>query len=425
MIIDSKLKGDEGENFVNEIAYKSFFKYWCYPGPKYENGDKKEICDLLIVFNDICIIFSVKNYEFKGNHIRYFNNTIEKAVRQLNGAYKTLFKKDKVEIKHPNRDVEEFPRNQIKKIFKIIINLGEGVDFYDITRTQNNSDFITIFDKETFQTIAEELDTIPDFIDYLEKRELLFKNKTVQVISPNLSRDLNENDHKYLNENIENSIKIIGTEKDLLAYFFTNVRSFPKVITDNSEKNYMVINIEGAWEIFKNSPNAIKKEFADLSSYFVDEFVMNEILNRKEPLMEEIAKELLSLNRLQRRAVGISFDEFFNDIRNSPEGMHRRRFMEHGNLALVFFNFFPEWGTEALLKMFDLIFETFAFYYQYRHQTFILIGVSSDPYFTFQMHKNYGQFDVEDEEIIKANIKELGWFTDYNEQIKNVDEFPQ
>ena len=42
MIIDSKLKGDEGENFVNEIAYKSFFKYWCYPGPKYENGDKKK-----------------------------------------------------------------------------------------------------------------------------------------------------------------------------------------------------------------------------------------------------------------------------------------------------------------------------------------------------------------------------------------------
>jgi len=425
MIIDSKLKGDEGENFVNEIAYKSFFKYWCYPGPKYENGDKKEICDLLIVFNDICIIFSVKNYEFKGNHIRYFNNTIEKAVRQLNGACKTLFKKDKVEIKHPDRDVEEFPRNQIKKIFKIIINLGEGVDFYDITRTQNNSDFITIFDKETFHTIAEELDTVPDFIDYLEKRELLFKNKTVQVISPNLSRDLNENDHKYLNENIENSIKIIGTEKDLLAYFFTNVRSFPNVITDNSEKDYMVINIEDAWKIFKNSPNAIKKEFADFSSYFVDELVMNEILNRKEPLMEEIAKELLSLNRLQRRAVGISFDEFFNDIRNYPEGMHRRRFMEHGNLALVFFNFFPKWGTEALSKMFDLIFETFAFYYQYKHQTFILIGVSSDPYFTFQMHKNYGQFDVEDEEIIKANIKELGWFTDYNEQIKNVDEFPQ
>lgn len=424
MAVDSKIKGDEGESFVNEIAYKSFFKYWCYPGPKYENGDKKEICDLLIVFNDICIIFSVKNYEFKGNHVRYFNNTIEKAVRQLNGAYKTLFKKDKVEIKHPDRNPEEFPKNKIVKIFKIIINLGEGVDFYDITRTHNNSDFITIFDKETFQTIAEELNTVPDFIDYLEKRELLFKNKTVQVISPDSPKDLNENDKKYLNENNENSIKIIGTEKDLLAYFFTNVRSFPKVITDNSENNYMVIDIVGAWEIFKNSPSAIKKEFADFSSYFVDNLIMNEILNREEPFMEEIAKELLSLNRLQRRAVGISFEEFFDDIQNAPEGMHRRRFMEHGDLALVFFNFFPQWGTESLLKMFELIFETFAFYYKYKHQTFILIGVSSDPYFTFQMHKNYGKFDIEDEEIIKANIKELGWFTEYNEQIRNVDEFP-
>lgn len=425
MAVDSKIKGDEGENFVNEIAYKSFFKYWCYPGPKYENGDKKEICDLLIVFNDICIIFSVKNYEFKGNHLRYFNNTIEKAVRQLNGAYKTLFKKDKVEIKHPDRDIEEFPKNQITKIFKIIINLGEGVDFYDITRTQNHSDFITIFDKETFQTVAEELNTVPDFIDYLEKRELLFKNKVVQVISPDLPKDLNENDLRHLNENIENSIKIIGTEKDLLAYFFTNVRSFPKAITDNSEKDYMVIDIEGAWEIFKNSPNAIKKEFADSSSYFVDNLVMNEILCREEPNMEEIAKELLSLNRLKRRAVGISFEEFFDDIRNAPEGMIKRRFTEHGNLALVFFNFFPQWGEDSLLRMFDLIFETFAFHYQYKHQTFILLGVSSDPYFTFQMHKNYGKFDIEDEEIIKANIKELGWFTEYQEKVNNVNEFPE
>lgn len=425
MAVDSKIRGDEGENFVNEIAYKSFFKYWCYPGPRYENGDKKEICDLLIVFNDVCIIFSVKNYEFKGNHLRYFNNTIEKAVRQLNGAYKTLFKKENVEIKHPDRDIEKFPRNQITKIFKIIINLGEGVDFYDITRTQSNSDFITIFDKETFQIIAEELNTVPDFIDYLEKRELLFKSKTVQVISPKFPKDLNENDNKYLKETVENSIKIIGTEKDLLAYFFTNTRSFPKIISDNIEKNHIVIDIESAWETFKSSPNAIKKEFADSSSYFVDELVMNEILNQEEPLMEEVAKELLSLNRLQRRAVGISFEEFFDDIRNANEGMIKRRFTEHGNLALVFFNFFPQWGEDSLLRMFDLIFETFAFHYQYRHQTFILIGVSSDPYFIIQMHKNYGKFDAEDEEIIKANIKEFGWFTEYNEQIRNVDEFPE
>lgn len=424
MNIDSKIKGDLGENFVNEIAYKSFFKYWCYPSPKNENGDKKEICDLLIIFKDICIIFSVKNYEFKGNHLRYFNNTIEKAVRQLNGAYKTLFKKGCVIIKHPDKNEEEFPSNDIRKVFKLVINLGEGVDFYDITRTHNDNDgFITIFDRDTFETITQELDTIPDFIDYLEKRELLFKNKMVKVISPEISTDLNEGDVKFLNENLKDSIRIIGTEKDLLAYFFTNTRNFPSVISENFN-DYIIMDIVGAWNEFKKSPKAIKKEFADSSSYFIDDFVLNEVLTREEPFIEEVAKELLSLNRLRRRAVGIDFEEFFDYIKNAPEGMVRRKFSEHNDLAIVFFNFFPEWGENALLRMFDIVFETFAFYYKYRHTTFIVIGVSSDPYFTFQMYKNYEKFTPEVEAIIKANIKELGWFTEYNEQIRNVDEFP-
>ena len=73
-------KGTLGEKFVNELAYNSFFKFWCYPSPKFENGNKKEICDLLILFNSIAIIITVKNYEFKGNHFRYFNNTIEKQL---------------------------------------------------------------------------------------------------------------------------------------------------------------------------------------------------------------------------------------------------------------------------------------------------------------------------------------------------------
>jgi len=218
--MDSNTKGNIGEKFVNEIAFKSFFKYWCYPNPKHENGSKKEICDLLIIFKNICIIFSVKNYEFKGNYTRYFNNTVEKAVKQINGACKTLFNIDNVEIKHPEKNSEVFPKNGINKIFKIIVNLGGDLDFYDITRTTKGNDFITIFNKETFVTIISELDTIPDFIDYLEKRELLFKSKNVRVLSPEFNLNLNENDQQYLKKCSKNSINIIGTEKDLLSCFF-------------------------------------------------------------------------------------------------------------------------------------------------------------------------------------------------------------
>lgn len=49
MIIDSKLKGDEGENFVNEIVTNHFSNIGAILGPNMKMGIKKEICDLLIV----------------------------------------------------------------------------------------------------------------------------------------------------------------------------------------------------------------------------------------------------------------------------------------------------------------------------------------------------------------------------------------
>ena len=76
-------KGQVGEEYVNELTFNSYLDYWCYPNPKDELGDKKEICDLLIIFQDTVIIISVKNYENKGNYERYKKNVIEKSSKQL------------------------------------------------------------------------------------------------------------------------------------------------------------------------------------------------------------------------------------------------------------------------------------------------------------------------------------------------------
>lgn len=32
-------KGEEGEKIVNKLAFDTYLKYWCYPGPKDENGN--------------------------------------------------------------------------------------------------------------------------------------------------------------------------------------------------------------------------------------------------------------------------------------------------------------------------------------------------------------------------------------------------
>ena len=132
--MNSTEKGNIGENFVNEIAFNSFMKYWCYPSPKDENGDKKEICDLLILFGNSVIVISVKNYEFKEKYSRYFRRTIDKAV-QIYGAERKLFSENQeIYFKHPNKKKERFPKEDIERVFRIIVNLGEGVKFYPFNR---------------------------------------------------------------------------------------------------------------------------------------------------------------------------------------------------------------------------------------------------------------------------------------------------
>lgn len=186
-------------------------------------GTERKFCDLLILFNSILIVVSVKNYEFKGNHFRYFNNTIEKAVKQIHGACRVLLGSSEVQIKHPDKEIEFFPRDQIKKVFRIVINLGEGVKFYPFNQTTKNDDYVTLFDKDAFETIISELDTIPDFIDYLEKREKLFKGRTT-IILPGDEFDFPvEAQHEFfkIGETLgDKHILISGTEKDLLSHFF-------------------------------------------------------------------------------------------------------------------------------------------------------------------------------------------------------------
>lgn len=425
--MDSNKIGIEGENFVNDIAFRSFLKYWCYPNPKFENGNRKEICDLLIIFDNVCIIFSVKNYSFKGSHARYFNNTVEKAVKQLKGAEKTLLSSSEVHIKHPDRTVEVFPKGFINKIFKIIINLGEGLEFYDITRTTKENDFITIFDKDTFSTITNELDTIPDFIDYLEKRERLFKFKNVKVFNSEFQSELDDQDQQYIRKGLGNSIIIIGTEKDLLSYFFKNTRNFPEKLTNNDFTTYgdTVLEIAGSWEEFKLSHQAVSKEKADSLSYFVDHFIKNEVLSQNYAFKELLAKELLSLNRLKRRTIGNRFFEFYFKIKKYNERILHRSFLELGDLGIVFFNYFEDSDHQEIQKLFDLIFETFAYYYNYKHKTFVLIGINKAPNFVYSIYKDYERFTASDEKIIKHNIKELKWFTSYSQYSRNEDEFPE
>lgn len=426
--MNSNIKGIFGENLVNQLAFDTYLDYWCYPNPKFENGNKKEICDLLIVFNNVCIIFSVKNYEFKGNHKRYFNNTIEKAVKQINGAYKTLFNNEKVVIKHPYKNETIFPKNKIEKVYRVIINLGEGIQFYNLERKTQNQDFITIFDKDTFTTILKELDTIPDLVDYLDKREILFKNKDVKVL-PGPNNELDVQSFEDFTELFNLStgkgfIMISGTEKDLLSYFLKNSRNFPETISD---KNYDggIIMIEGEWEKFKSIHKVKKKAEEDKISYFVDQFVRIEILPSNYRDKDDIAKELLSLNRLNRRFVSKLFFDFYEQIKNHADNEFDRRYVDLGELGIVFTNYTDSYTFEMINKLNTIAMESFNYYNNYKNKNLILISTNRNYKFIFGIEKDIVPYSSDDEEIIKKNIKVLGWFENYTTHKSTIHEFPE
>lgn len=57
------LKGKNAEKILHDLAIKTFLADWCYLNPQLP--DKKELCDLLVVFDNIAIIWQIKDLKKK------------------------------------------------------------------------------------------------------------------------------------------------------------------------------------------------------------------------------------------------------------------------------------------------------------------------------------------------------------------------
>ena len=55
------LKGKSAEKLIHALALRTFLTDWCFLNPKLPNG--KELYDLLVIFDNIAIIFQIKDKE--------------------------------------------------------------------------------------------------------------------------------------------------------------------------------------------------------------------------------------------------------------------------------------------------------------------------------------------------------------------------
>ena len=90
------------EAYLTSLARKSFLSLWSYPNPGFGNPGSskkgKELCDLLVLFDNTLILFSDKKCDFPNtgdanlDWKRWYRRAVFASAKQLNGAKRILLR---------------------------------------------------------------------------------------------------------------------------------------------------------------------------------------------------------------------------------------------------------------------------------------------------------------------------------------------
>jgi SEC-C motif len=264
----------ETERDLKELCDHTFLSLWSYPNVYRYQGGPKEVCDLLVVFQNHIVIFSDKKIGFsstgnlKNDWGKWFNKAIRGAARQIYGAERQI--KDFPQGLFLGRDCKQrfpipLPDPSTAIYHRIVVahgvskrfrehSGGDGSLLIDPTmkyrlevrgneakedcgkpftigqffpEKQEPKGFIHVFDARSLAIVMQTLDTITDFTAYLSKKEQLVHS---------------------------GRLRFVAGEDNLLAFYLRHRNSdgeydFP--LKDNEQE---LIIERGRWDDFVNSP---------------------------------------------------------------------------------------------------------------------------------------------------------------------------
>jgi hypothetical protein len=204
------------ERYLKRLCDKTFLSLWSYPGiyrdqGRSGKGDGKEVCDLLVAFENDIIIFSDKHFQFpKSANVelewcRWFRRAVLESANQVWGAERWI-------KSHPDRLFldracsEAFPLNlpdvATTKFHRVVVahngsqrcreELGGsgslmliprligpmhfdprngGLIPFAIGQIDPAKGYVHVLDDMTLDILLGKLDTIRDFVNYLAKKE--------------------------------------------------------------------------------------------------------------------------------------------------------------------------------------------------------------------------------------------------------------
>ena len=330
------------ERYLKRLCDKTFLSLWSYPGVYRDQGQTqvqrlgKEVCDLLVVFENHIIIFSDKDCEFPntGNvnldWCRWFRRAVKASAKQLWGAERWIrsfphrlfidpYCQQKLPIQLPNLSEARFHRiivahgasKRCKEeyggsgSFIIDSSLQKDVHYkenladfrpFAIGNITPDKGYIHVLDDTTLNIILETLDTIRDFVEYLEKKERFLTSKHHTVFA--------------------------AGEEDILAFYLQKLNKDKEHDFVIPSKVKVLFLEEGFWVDFCHSEERLSQIQADHISYAWDALIENFIHH-----IVEGTQHYTSSSNLQDSETILRF--------MARENRTRRRFLADALLVLI------------------------------------------------------------------------------------------
>ena len=341
-----------GELALTKLADLAFFGLWSYPSVhrRIEKGGrtiKHEVADLIVVFGKDVILFSEKDIKFpstgdiKVNWGRWLRQSVLESLDQLRGAERYI-RSARSELFLDRKCDQPFPfalddpelrvhlvaicRNSIepaRAYFAKFTEVGSPgssgtLGFAAVMREEQmlanpfwvgdidpSKTFVHVFDEGSLDLLLTELDSGPDFIDYLVERERAIRREHLSVIYG---------------------------EEDFLALYFSNLQPNgfgayrPHTPMPDNVGDFLLSLEEGMWSAFRNSESYAlldaqrkaamvwKRITNDLSEAILSANVGSEVRTGSLATHERAARVMASENRACRAALGHILIEKFNNV---------------------------------------------------------------------------------------------------------------
>ena len=171
------------EKYVSELCEKSFLPFWSYPSPLGKND--KELCDVLLICGNDIVIISIKDIKVSEHsdqsvqYNRWYSKAIDASINQIYGAERFLENVNEITLNDRVTKIK-LPEKKNRVVYRITIAFGSRKDFPLDTGDFGNG-YVHVFDEDSTFTVINELDTFPDFINYLKAKEQFTKNKIVTI----------------------------------------------------------------------------------------------------------------------------------------------------------------------------------------------------------------------------------------------------